>query len=267
MAKLGSDFRSTTPTDNDYVRRPSSAQMATELRDLKVRVKAFFGQLFDTDTGDLVDGAVPISVLRALASDPSGTWRRFTVNAKGQFTGGDNDNTVTGPRVFRANLYGTLDVESRIDTVTGTQLAGGETDTYPVGDFDGSAYSPAIFSFVKYTFVVPDNVYRVRAWLVGAGADNGSSNDPSREMEVSFSTTPGSVLLVWVGSGDGSPTRISNADQTKFVDSSGERSSGFSSLDTALGWYRPRFRSTYGVNGTVSATTGKPGVAVLEWYA
>ena len=58
MAKLGSDFRSTTPTDNDYVRRSSGTQTATELRDLKTRVKAFFGRLFDTDTGDLADQGV-----------------------------------------------------------------------------------------------------------------------------------------------------------------------------------------------------------------
>ena len=268
MANLGADFRSTQPTDNDFVRHPSSPQLATEIRSVKSRIKSFFETSFLVDTGDLWDLSVPIAALKSITPDPSGTWKRTRVNAKGQVTHGDNLSTDDAPRIFRAVYFGVAATKSYVDTENGSIEAVPEVDATPGTDFDiVPYYSSQALSFYKYTFVVPAKVKRVRAILVGRGKDYGSSYAAAGQREVSFSTTPGAILYIWVGSIDGSPSRISNADQTKYADSSPAASpAGVLFPDATVDNFAPYFVG-YGNSGTVTSTTGGPGVVILEWYA
>ena len=267
MANLGADFRSTQPTDNDFVRHPSSPQLATEIRSVKARIKSFFETSFIVDSGDLWDLSVPIAALKSITPDPSGTWKRTRVNSKGQITHGDNLSTDNAPRIFRAVYFGVAATKSYVDTENGSIEAVPEVDATPGSNFDNILYPSQVLSFYQYTFVVPAKVKRVRAILVGRGIDYGSSYVAARQREVSFSTTPGAILNIWVGNVDGSPSRISNADQTKYADSSAlVLPTGVDFPDVTVGHLTPYFVG-YGNSGTVSSTTGGPGVVILEWYA
>jgi len=267
MANLGSDFRSTQPTDNDFVRHPSLPQLATEIRSVKSRIKSSFETSFLVDTGDLWDLSVPIAALKPITPDPSGTWKRTRVNSKGQVTHGDNLSTDDAPRIFRAVMFGEATTKSYMDTESSSVEMVPVTDTTPGSDFDIAFYPSQVLSFYKYTFVVPAKVKRIRALLVGRGINYGSSYVAARQREVSFATTPGAILYIWVGNIDGSPSRISNADQTKYADSSNIIfPAGVDFPDVTVGHFAPYFIG-YGNSGTVSSTTGGPGVVILEWYA
>jgi len=43
MDRFGNDFNASRPTEGDFVRHATKAQMATELREIKRRLKVFFG--------------------------------------------------------------------------------------------------------------------------------------------------------------------------------------------------------------------------------
>lgn len=43
MDRFGSDFNASRPTEGDYVRHATKPQLATELREMKRRIKVFFG--------------------------------------------------------------------------------------------------------------------------------------------------------------------------------------------------------------------------------
>lgn len=266
MAKLGSDFRASVPDDGAYVRHPVLPQLFTELRDIRSRIKAFFSEVFDADTGQLQLSSVPAAALKTPSNDPSGTWRRVTVSRKGLVTSGSDKDIVVSPRIYRGLFFGDGLKLSTIDTDTGSDILTPTADAYPLGTFDGDGFwSGSIFGFQKFTFAVPEGVYRVRATLIGCGKNFGSSATAARQKDVVFSTTPGSVLCIWAGNSDGSVSRISNVDQSKYIDSSPAQSPDpFDAVD--VGWYGSSLRG-YGVDGTASAITGTPGVVILEWYA
>lgn len=269
MANLGSDFRSTQPTDNDFVRHPSLPNMSSELRTVKTRIKSFFERSFLVDTGDLWDLSVPIAALKSITPDPSGTWKRVTVNSKGQVIRGSNANTDDAPRIFRAVLFGQASTPSYMDTVSGVTQMVPESEATPNTEFDMVDYTGVSFSFYKYAFVVPQKVYRIKATLVGYGLKYPDTIPyvAARQRDVAFSTTPGSILKIWVGNTSGSPSRIANADQSKYADSGAIVSPpGPNFPDVTVGYHAPYFVG-YGTSGTVSSPEGGPGVVILEWYA
>lgn len=267
MANLGSDFRTTQPTENDFARHPSLPNLASELRQVKTRIKSFFERSFLVDTGDLWDLSVPIAALKSITPDPSGTWRRVTVNAKGQVIRGSNTTLDDGPRVFRAVMYGRSSTPSYMDTESGTIQMVPEIEATPNTEFNNVLYPSEIFSFYKYTFVVPKKVYRVKATMVGNGLDYGGTYADARQRDVAFSTTPGSILKIWVGNTSGSPSRVANADQTKYADSGAiVLPTGAEFPDVTVGYHAPYFVG-YGTTGTSGSTAGGPGVVILEWYA
>lgn len=269
MANLGSDFRSTQPTDNDFVRHPSLPNLASELRSVKTRIKSFFERSFLVDTGDLWDLSVPIAALKSITPDPSGTWKRVTVNSKGQIIRGSNANTDDAPRIFRAVMYGQASTPSFMDTLSGVTEMVPEVEATPSTEFDKAFYATENFSFYKYSFVVPQKVYRIKATLVGYGLKYPDTTPyvAARQRDVSFSTTPGSILKIWVGNTSGTPSRIANATQSKYADSGAVvYPTGVDFPDVTVGYHSPYFVG-YGTSGTVSSTEGGPGVVILEWYA
>jgi len=266
MALLGRDFKSTTPTDNDFVRAPSGPQLASTLRDLKARVQDFFDWSFLTEEGSLWPQSIPVASLKSLTPSPAGTGGKMTVNAKGLFTAIGDVSEDTTARVFRAVFHANASKISSVDNETSSAVAVYEVDNSPIGEFDNTGYPTEIFQFHKFEFVVPQGVYRVKALLVGAGADYLSSYAASRQREVAFATTPGSILHIWVGETNGSPSRLASADGSKYIDSGAYQNPSVGFPDVNVGWGFPYFQG-YGTNGTVASTLGTPGVVILEWYA
>ncbi len=266
MALLGRDFKATTPTDNDYVRAPSGVQLASVLRDLKGRIQDFFDRSFLTEEGSLWPQSIPVASLKSLTPSPVGTGGKMTVNTKGLFTRVEDVSEDTTARVFRAVFHANASKISSVDNETSSAVAVYSVDNSPLGEFDNTGYLTEFFQFHKFEFVVPQGVYRVKAILVGAGIDYLSGYTPSRQREVAFATTPGSILHIWVGETNGSPSRLASADGSKYIDSGAFQSPSIDFPDVNLGWGFPYLKG-YGTNGTVASTLGTPGVVILEWYA
>lgn len=272
MSNFGHDFQAGSPNDGDYVRRPSGTQLGTTLRDIGARIVSFFGRKFDLTTGDLLNAdatsvaGVPSAALKSLSPSPEGEWTSVTVNSKGLVTRGRADVDTGAPRLFSAFYFADSSVSS-VDTVDGSQVAIGTPDHTPGGDFDNAFYPSDIFDFVKFEFVVPEGVYRVRAFVVGAGYSHpvGSALDRAGQRDIAFSTTPGSILKIWVGVTNGAPSRVSSADGSEYVDSEQvQHPTDFP--DVSPTWKGPEI-PYYGTNGTASSTEGKSGCVILEWYA
>jgi hypothetical protein len=80
---LGSDFNPAAPADTDPV-----AQGAASIRDIKQRLKTFFGGLFNLETAAYVNGTIPAAALQAIMGLTAGSYTNvtLTVNASGQIT-------------------------------------------------------------------------------------------------------------------------------------------------------------------------------------
>lgn len=263
---FGRGFNSAEPADSDLVRHPTKPGVFAVIRELREMLKNFFQEVFDLDTGDLLLDSVPGAAIQAPRSNPSGEWDVVQVDRKGLVVRGVTRSVNKAPRAYAAIFFGDGTKNSTIDTPEGTTIVSATADQYPLGEFDGDAFwSGSVFGFQLFTFVVPDGVYRVRATLVGCGKDFGSSAAAARQRDVAFSCTPGQVLKIWAGNSDGSPSRIANADQTKYADS-GAALLPVSFPDVSVGWYASEF-ADYGSDGTAGSTTGTPGFVMLEWYA
>jgi len=253
MSLLGIDFNPARPTDGDYVRKASGAQMATEMRDIRTRVKSFFDRVFDVGTGFLMDDVVPSSALRPLSPDPTGTYRKFTLNKKGQFTAGEADRDPTYPRIFRALFVGDPSVESKVDTETGATIVVGDSRSVTVGTV-GYVGIVTVARYLEFLFTVPSGVTRISVYLSG-GQPN--AVDPMLTRMTSFLAQPGDVLRVWAGLDTVSPCRVANLGGTVYCDNT-QVESGMTTAKKLLA--QPLLKG-YG------GTEGDPSVVRLEWYA
>jgi hypothetical protein len=80
---FGSDFDPSNPADTDAV-----AQGAGRIRDVKQRIKTFFGGLFNLETAAWLTAVIPSDALQAIGGLTAGTYTNvtLTVNTKGQIT-------------------------------------------------------------------------------------------------------------------------------------------------------------------------------------
>lgn len=253
MPLLGYDFNPARPTDGDFVRHPTGPQAASEIRDLKSRILGFFSVKFLTDAGDLKTNSVPTSALVPLSPSPRGTFRKVTVNGKGQVTGGDPDRDPMFPRALRAVYFGAssstsfLDDEDGVNEVVGKpSTSGGSSNFQPPYD---PLVTTAQFSFLEYTFVVPEGVTKVDVRMSGKTPNSGTLGAVQRIGSVRVSG--GDVLRVFVGADSVSPCRVMTLDGSVYFDNTSVQSG----VDTVhKGVYEPWF-------------DGVPSVVVLEWYA
>lgn len=289
MAKLGKDFNSSEPTESAYVRSASSDQLATLLRDLKSRIKSFFGVVFDPDSAQLKTSTVPHTALAPLSPDPAGVgYRRFTVDRKGRIIAGNTTPPSTAPRPFRAvftTAYGRVDRESGFFDLPKSKVSFPHSG-YPL--LNDSAY---VFSADKYLFVVPEGVNRVRYHLVGSGEGADQQSTPNEvgegasAVEGTMKTIPGEVLEVFVAYG--TPTHsggaskaygysfIMSEDKTRLISNFGQILPGVAEMQgmpLVLPAKHGRIQSgsyysDYGYGGELPTNNGNDGLIILDWYA
>lgn len=257
---LGSDFNSSRPTDGEFTRHPTSAQLATVIRDIKSRILSFVGRHFDVESGDLLQSTIPSSALRNLSPSPAGTGRRFVVNRKGLVTRTYTDVVISSPRVFRAAFFGGSGGGFAYqDTETGPVGIVGEVTAVPgASDFEWpSAYSVSGLggNLAKFLFVVPAGVERMKVILTGGSPAYAQDKTVTR-----FTTAPcdpGQVFKVFVNENLNTPSRLSSFDGMAYVDNTevAKNPPGLSQFSDA-----PYLRDWGG-------NAGNPGLVILEWYA
>lgn len=256
---LGSDFNSSRPSDGEFTRHPTSAQLATVIRDIKSRLKEFVVRHFDAETADLYDSTVPSSALKSLSPSPAGTGRKMVVNRKGQVTRLYQDVVIDAPRVFRACFFGGQASYGTQDTPTGPVPLVGEVTAGPGDQYLTwpSAYSASALGgpMTKYLFVVPDGVTRMKAFLTGGSP--AYSQDKTVTRWTTIPCDPGQVFRIWVNHGPNAPCRIASYGNEAYVDNTEVdfNPPGLSQLsDSApfLAW---------------GGNAGNPGLVFLEWYA
>lgn len=183
---LGSDFNANQPSDDDLVKKGAGI-----FRDIKTRLKTFFGVLFNLETGELKDNIIAYAKLKTLNPDPAGTWTSVVVNNKGLVTAGTNPDVST-PSIPKRYLYYPA---SGLDP-DGETLAGSLTI-----DDEG-------LTIREYSFTVPENVTRLVVQVQGAGGGGGSDGASGAggggggsATEAIIEVSPSDVYLIWVGQG------------------------------------------------------------------
>lgn len=204
---LGSDFNAAQPSDGALVRNGAS-----DIRNVKQRLKTFLTVLFNLENGQLKDNIVESGKLKTLTPDPQGTYREVTVNEKGQVTGGSNPSTsgVVSPFTYLYAFSAGVDPDG--DAIT----KAGATDD------DG-------LTVASYSFTVPADVNKILVKCIGAGGGGAYTNTTEADccgggggayIEALIDVSEGDVFLVWVGQGGtGGPdssTAAIKGSMTKF---------------------------------------------------
>lgn len=277
---LGSDFNSSRPQDGERAERVTGEQGATSIRDLKTRLKNFFGVLFDIDSGDLQDNVVRAAALKSATSPIAGTYKKVKTNKKGVVIRGWEEVDETVPRIFRAVFFGD-------PAKTSYYESDGDTALVAVALHQVKLWSDGGSSRWYETFTVPDGVTRIRFWCIGAGSA-GTVSLPGMggaHVEGTLVVASGDEVHVYAGmSGDaaipsqGGRSRIwvgSLAGTEKYLDALGGTTFGTGNVSlsadvSAFGVYQTIRGRSYFKNlalGGAVAEDGLPGMVVFEWYA
>ena len=267
MSLLGQGFLPSRPTDGEFVRHKSERQASTELRDLKKVIKDFFDVSMNLDTGLLDEKAIPISSLPVMSPDPTGVYQKMTVDVKGRFVDGTEDEPFRFPRLMRVYYFGDVGLDSKIDTDSGPKTVVGRDDVAPGGFFNRSAYPHSEpFKLRQFLFTVPKDVFRINYTITGGPIVNPTQvyGDPIKHGPASrvgsLLVEPSDILRVWVGMDGKSPSRVSNFDQSVYVDSS-EYQKPPEKAD-AKGVYVSSWAGWTESFGGLN----KPSLVILEWY-
>ena len=274
MALLGSDFNAASPVSGDNVRHDTDSQMATELRDLKPRIKAFFTVNFKIGSGADKDenpqtGSIPAAALKDLSPDPTSgqqKWRSVTVSRKGQVVAGSLDFTNLPPRIFRAvftasewngSAYITQGL-GHIDTESDVKVVYGQENKLPSPlPFPGSLAALDVDGgrSTHYQWEVPAKVASVQLTLAGGYSD-------STKQSVRLSRRVGltqRLLDIYVAESSVGVSLIGpfySAEQWVF---SIPATSFSASLNNTAEWYSPTRFTNYG-------SSSNPGIVIVEWY-
>lgn len=274
MANLGADFNSSSPTDADFVRHPTRPALPSVIRDVRARLKAFWGVMADLETGDFKDNAIPQAALADHPDRPSSGndfYTEVTVDRRGLVIAGSKAVRITSPRLFRAYFCargGFVETPDAVITEAAPPLSDWPSSSVIRAD---TAFLPRVYS---YQFTVPAGVSRLRVSVYGGGwseAYVAAKAGVARAAFFNYAVTPGSGLFVWVGGSD-SPSVVGKPDYTSFASSEGYRKNisgprgGYPDAGIAGNVPKMRFRPD-GDNGVPGDPAGKPGAVLIEWYA
>jgi hypothetical protein len=268
MANLGADFNGSTPSDADFVRHPTRAALPSFIRDVRARLKSFWGVLSDIETGDFKDNVIPQAALADHPDRPSSNgdnYTEVTVDRRGLVIAGSKTIRLTAPRLFRAYFCARGSFVETVDAVitsAPSPLSNWPTDEVTRTD---RAVLQKVF---PYEFVVPAGVSRLKVSVYGGGwsQQNSTLFGVTRAVFFNYALAPGTKLFVWAGSSD-SPSVIGKADYSSYATSEG-RQKGLGDPAFVFSVNPPKMQyHPDGDNGTTADPTGKPGSVLIEWYA
>lgn len=274
MAKLGADFNASSPTEADFVRHPSKPNLATEIRFIRARLKAFFDPLFQLENGDFEDNVIPQAALVDHPNKPSSNGRQYTsvtVDKRGFVIGGSVDEVYTLPRHFRA-FFTSAGSWVEAPNGVGTNPAPG-LSPWPDNRIPWETQYRTLPYVYPYKFIVPATVHRLKVSLYGGGWKFGSpaiGQDRTMHLFFNAAVQPGNKFDVWVGGSD-SPSVFARMKASVFATSETYAQNVSSPIagypDAGLARNQPRFLRSYGQDGASSGQLGQPGCVLIEWYA
>lgn len=287
--KLGSDFNAARPQDGDWAQHETNSQGSTMLRDLRLRLKNFFGVRFDLDTGDLLDDVIRSAALKATTTPIAGTYRRVKANKKGLVIRGWETSDQNYSRIFRAVFFGNTALTSYMELDGSPALA-------EISLRENKIWSGSEVSRWFNPIEIPTGVTRLNFICIGAGA-GGNETDAGGggcHVEGTLIVQPpevqdqGNIVHVYAGlpgvggagATPGGRSRIvvgdPNASSPKYIDALGGTVAGTGSASAVsadvshLGIYDEFIGRSYFNNlaaGGAVGEDGKPGLVILEWYA
>jgi hypothetical protein len=215
MALLGTGFNPSDPTDDDLVKYGASW-----MRDIKNRLKAWAGVLFETDTGRLKDNVIGSSKLKSLSPDPSGSFNWGSVNTKGQVTiGNDVELPSRGRAVTEIFIGGTLEQSAsqpagvlapglslRFDPDVNNYYSEVTQDSEFVLTSTDATEGEANHWSARKLWTVPTGVTQVRAIVIGGGGGGSMEATPwggagGTWALANFVVEPQQQWELWIGSG------------------------------------------------------------------
>lgn len=274
MAKLGADFNASSPTEADFVRHPSKPNLATEIRFIRARLKAFFDPLFQLENGDFENNVISQAALVDHPNKPSSNGRQYTsvtVDKRGFVIGGSVDEVFTLPRHFRA-FYSSAGSWVEAPDGVGTNPAP-VLSPWPDNRIPWETQYRSLPYVYPYKFIVPAGVRRLKVSLYGGGWKHGSAaigQGQSKHLFINAAVQPGNKFDVWVGASD-SPSVFARMEVQTFATSETYTKNVSSPTggypDTGLARNPPRYLRPYGKDGASSGQLGEPGCVLIEWYA
>jgi hypothetical protein len=261
MAKLGSDFNSSQPTDADLVRNPTAPNLASTIRELRYRIQQFFATLFNPETGDFQDNVLPSSCLIAPDSSPSSgdtPFTQVTVDRRGFVVKGSKDPTITAPRAYRSLLLTTGGWREEEQLVS---LVAPPSSQWPIGKIPKP--DDRVLNFgAEHSFLVPPGVSKMSFYLSSGGAVSTTNGVRPGITYGEVRAVPGTYLRAFVGDA-ASHSFICDRDYTWWVRSDGQNvTTGVPSLANGVTEHF-NDKSRYRPYGTGS----NPGMILFEWYA
>ena len=269
--KLGSDFNASSPSEGDYVRNKTAPQLASTVRDLRTRLKDFFAQVFDGETGDFKDSVIPSAALVDSATNPSSGadfYQQVTVDSRGFVVKGSATPVYTGPRVFRAfytSTGGWYETPEKLVAVPAVPR-----QSAPFSIPGGASEWAAGDTGYLYDFLVPAGITQLKIFLQCGGpqlaGDGTVPPEAFTSIEGALDVHPGTLLKVFIGEAGvgvgsrGASSIIATADYSQWISTANaQHPIGVAVLGNTQYYFGLRYRPMGAVNS--------PGGAVFEWYA